>query len=335
MPDIAEGESVQVQGSARLPYVLRNVAGVYSCNCPAWRNQSLPIDQRTCKHLRQYRGAAAEAARLGQGTAATLAKASTAKRVAPPLLLAESWDGKQEIAGWWISEKLDGVRALWDGTQFLSRQGNRFHAPAWFTADLPSMPLDGELWLGRQQFQRAVSIVRRADGGERWRELRFVVFDAPELAEPFERRLAQLQMVFHRCRPSYSQLLLQDRCRDADHLHRELDRITAQGGEGLMLRQPESLYEAGRSLTLLKVKRFLDAEAVVLEYLPGTGRHRGRLGALRVRLANDVEFSVGSGFSDAQREAPPPIGTTITFRYQELTTAGVPRFPTFVRVRRA
>ena len=104
------------------------------------------------------------------------------------------------------------------------------------------------------------------------------------------------------------------------------------GGEGLMLRQPGSRYEAGRSATLLKVKTFHDAEASVLEHIPGAGRHKGRLGALLVQLPDGTKFSVGTGFSDYQRENPPPVGSTITFRYQELTDGGVPRFPSFVRI---
>ena len=100
-----------------------------------------------------------------------------------------------------------------------------------------------------------------------------------------------------------------------------------------MLRQPESRYEVGRSLTLLKVKSFHDAEAQVLEQLKGAGRHKGRLGALLVELAGGTRFSVGTGFSDAEREAPPPVGSVITFRYQELSDGGVPRFPSFVRMR--
>jgi DNA ligase-1 len=114
---------------------------------------------------------------------------------------------------------------------------------------------------------------------------------------------------------------------------RSLDRITALGGEGLMLRQPGSQYETGRSATLLKVKRFQDADARVIEHLPGTGRHRGRLGALLVVLPDGTTFSVGTGFSDAERERPPAVGSLITFRYQELSDRGVPRFPSFVRNR--
>jgi DNA ligase-1 len=84
---------------------------------------------------------------------------------------------------------------------------------------------------------------------------------------------------------------------------------------------------------LLKVKSFLDAEARVIEHLPGEGRHKGRLGALVVETAGGTRFSVGTGFSDAEREAPPALGSVITFRYQELSTGGVPRFPSYIGVR--
>lgn len=163
MPDLREGESASIQGSARLPYLLKNVGGVYSCSCPAWRNQSLPIERRTCKHLRNYRGEAAEAERLASFGSLAPAINSAESINAPALLLAETWDGETDPTGWVMSEKLDGVRAYWDGTQFLSRQGNRFHAPDWFTAGFPDVPLDGELWLARKTFQRTVSIVRRQD----------------------------------------------------------------------------------------------------------------------------------------------------------------------------
>ena len=132
MPDLLDGQTAEVWGSGAKPYQLKNVGGVYSCSCPAWRNQSLAIDQRTCKHLRQYRGEAVEMARIGQTLTTTPAPTKHVV-VAPPLLLAESWSPETNPSGWWLSEKLDGVRAYWDGTQFLSRNGNRYVAPEWFT----------------------------------------------------------------------------------------------------------------------------------------------------------------------------------------------------------
>src|SRR5918998_891176 len=162
MPDLQDGESVEMKGSGAKPYVLKNSGGVYSCTCPAWRNQSTGIERRTCKHLRKLRGDAAEEARLG---AALPAKPPTAAgtATAPPLLLAETWDQVTDPTGWWLSEKLDGVRAYWDGRQLLSRLGNMFHAPDWFIDGLPDHPLDGELFLDRKSFQKTVAIVRRQD----------------------------------------------------------------------------------------------------------------------------------------------------------------------------
>lgn len=337
MGDLADGESVQVQGSGSSVYTLKNTGGVYSCTCPAWRNQSAGIEARTCKHLRKLRGDDAESARLGGAAALPVRRKASdgdeGEATEAPVLLAESWDGVVDVTDWWISEKLDGVRAYWDGTQFLSRLGNLYAAPDWFTAGLPPEPLDGELWLERKQFQKTVSIVRRRDQSEHWRQIRFVMFDAPGQKDPFEARMQYLKDVMLRSRPEFATVHDHSRCQGLAHLKQELQRVEALGGEGLMLRQPASLYVAGRSSSLLKVKTFHDAEAVVVGHQAGAGRHRGRLGALQVLLPDGTEFSVGTGFSDAEREAPPAIGSTITFRYQELSDGGVPRFPSYVGIR--
>lgn len=331
MADLADGESIEVQGSGKKPYVLKNTGGVYSCTCPAWRNQSLGIEQRTCKHLRKLRGDEAEKERIGN-LPERAKKATGEKPTKPPLLLAHRWENDRDLTGWWMSEKLDGVRAYWDGKQFYSRLGNPFIAPDWFTADLPEVPLDGELWVGRKKFQKAVSIVRRQDAGKQWEDVRFLIFDAPAHGGKFEERIAYLEDLFKEGK-AYADLVEEKKCASVDAMREELARIESLGGEGLMMRQPGSLYEEGRSTTLLKVKSFFDAEARVVDHLPGSGRHKGRLGALDVVTPEGVRFSVGTGLSDAEREAPPAIGRIITYRYQELTDAGVPRFPSFIGVR--
>ena len=351
MADLGDGETTTVKGSGSSIYTLKNVGGAYSCSCPAWRNQSVPQERRTCKHLRAFRGDDAERERLGTAeltgrparpvrppaSASAGNTSDAASTVAsdegPPLLLAQKWEMEVDLMGWWMSEKLDGVRAYWDGAQFLSRLGNRFVAPEWFVEGLPSTPLDGELWGGRKLFQRTVGIVKRQDASPLWRELRFVVFDAPGHGGEFEERIEHLRTELGRIGREHLTFLDHQRCRDNDHLREELARVEALGGEGLMLRQPRSRYEAGRSSTLLKVKSFHDDEARVVAHVPGEGKHKGRLGALELELANGTRFNVGTGFSDRERESPPPIGAVVTFRYQELSNAGVPRFPTYVGVR--
>lgn len=332
MPELADGESIEMQGSGSRPYVLKNTGGVYSCSCPAWRNQSIGIERRTCKHLRKLRGDAAEEARIGAALP-TRPKETSDKPNAPALLLAETWDCASDPTGWWLSEKLDGVRAYWTGEQFLSRQGNLFYPPDWFVESLPKVPLDGELWLGRKSFQRTVSIVRRQDKSDLWKELSFLVFDAPAHEKGFEDRMGFVKECLDSHPKSYAKAHAHLLCQGLDHLRQELARLETLGAEGVMLRRPGSRYEGGRSSTLLKVKSFHDAEARVLAHQEGAGRHKGRLGALLVELADGTKFAVGTGFSDAEREKPPAIGSLITFRYQELSDGGVPRFPSYVGVR--
>lgn len=247
---------------------------------------------------------------------------------AQKLLLAHPWDAaKVDPTGWWASEKLDGVRCYWDGAGNLwSRLGKRFEkAPDWFLARLPNgTPLDGELFLGRKMFNDTIRAIKGSAG---WSAVRYRVFDAPGFATmPVEGRWAAAKLV-------YSDVVDQARVESAEHLGRMLRAVESLGGEGLMLRAPGSLYEHKRSKTLLKVKSFFDVEARVVGYIPGKGKHAGRLGALECELPDRVRVDVGTGFSDAQREAPPKVGAIITIRYQELTPAGVPRFPVFVSER--
>ena len=337
---LADGQKVTVKGSSST-YELARAGTVYSCTCPAWRNQGAPVGLRTCKHLRAYLGDASESARVGNAapagraarTAATpraAAAGGNAKGTAPPILLAHKWETDHDPTGWWMSEKLDGIRAYWDGNAFVSRLGNKFYAPDWFVADLPRDTLDGELWVGRKMFSQTMSIVRSGTQSDAWKQVSYVVFDAPSAPGVFEDRIAHAERVLKRSATVHARPLPHVTCRGVDHLRDELHRVETLGGEGLMLRRPQSLYEVGRSSSLLKVKTFHDTEARVVGHAPGTGKHKGRLGALVVELADGTRFNIGTGFSDAERENPPKIGAVITFRYQELTKDGVPRFPSFV-----
>ena len=112
-----------------------------------------------------------------------------------------------------------------------------------------------------------------------------------------------------------------------------LAEVIAGGGEGLMLHRADAPFVTGRSDALLKLKPWQDAEGVVVAHLPGEGRLTGMMGALEVRLADGRLLRIGTGFTDAQRRAPPAVGRQITFRYRGLTRTGLPRFASFLRVR--
>lgn len=343
MPDLADGQQTEMQGSGAKPYILKNVGGVYSCSCPAWRNQSLPIERRTCKHLRKLRGDAVETARVGQPvTTASGAKVapSKAKEAAvanePPVLLAESWDGELNLAGWLMSEKLDGVRAWWDGQDFVSRKGHVFHAPDWFKEGLPKSVLDGELWLDRKRFDEASGIARRHDKSAEWKKLTYVVFDVPGERMPFSKRVNLIQQVVADAPKALA--LAFEVVKSNEDVRKMLAEYEALGAEGLMARHPDSYYESGRSSNLLKVKSFTDAEAVVTGYQAGKGRHKGRVGALEVKWPDDhphagVSFEIGTGLSDYDRDNPPPVGQVVTFKYTEINKSGKPRFPSYLRMR--
>jgi DNA ligase-1 len=242
-------------------------------------------------------------------------------------MLAKNWTADTRPEGWWMSEKLDGVRAIWDGEHFRSRGGNIFHAPAWFKAGLPALPLDGELFVGRGRFNETVSIVRSMTAD--WSSVSYLVFDIQhgDAFEDRQRFLLGLQL------PAHVTIVEQVLCRSRESLDEFERGILSLKGEGVMLRAPRSPYEYKRSGHLRKLKRFIDDEATVIGHQPGEGKHEGRLGALVCQLRDGKTFRAGSGFTDEQREHPPAIGSVVTVRYFELTPDGVPRFPTFLAVR--
>jgi predicted DNA-binding WGR domain protein len=252
------------------------------------------------------------------------------------LLLAKVWEESIDPTGWWMSEKLDGVRCYWNGRNFITRNGNIYKAPKFFTACLPrTVSLDGELWMGRKMFQKCVGIAKRQQESHdenEWKQLIYILFDAPSIHGPFEKRYEYIHNLDQALRSPYVRALEHVKCLGKDHLEEELEKVNKLGGEGIMLRQPGSMYENKRSDTLLKVKTFLDAEATVIEHVPGTGRCSGMMGALRVRTDDGRIFKIGTGFNDDQRRRPPKIGARVTYKYQELSNSGTPRFPVFLRI---
>lgn len=251
----------------------------------------------------------------------------------PDLLLAETYRQDIDLSAYWVSEKLDGVRAFWDGERLISRGGNEFAAPSWFTAGFPLVALDGELWVGLGRFEETVSIVTRDVPHDGWHRVRYMVFDVPEAPGVFDVRLHTLRDVVAASPSEFLVAVAQEKVADHEALLKKLDAVVFAGGEGLMLHRGHSRYRGGRRMDLLKLKRFDDAEGIVIAHNPGKGKFAGLMGSVTVRTADGLTVKVGSGFSDAERRTPPPIGATITFRHQGFTVRGKPRFPVFLRIR--
>ena len=245
---------------------------------------------------------------------------------APTILLAEVYRGQVDVVQYLVSEKFDGVRAIWNGKTLNFRSGKEINAPRWFIDGLPRQALDGELWLGRGKFDQLSGIVRKElPDDNAWRQVRYMIFELPGASGSFSQRSDAISEIIHQANTPWLQKIEQFSVVDRNGLQKRLDQVVKAGGEGLMLHRADAIYETGRSDTLLKMKPSEDAEAVVIAHLPGKGKYAGAMGALRVRTPDGLEFNLGSGFTDEQRKNPPPLGATVTYRYREVTSKGLPR----------
>ena len=271
-----------------------------------------------------------------QAGALPAAVAARPVSASPPMapMLAKNWQLGVSPAAYLVSEKLDGVRALWDGRVLRFRSGRQIAAPDWFLAALPCTALDGELWLGRGQFDRLSGAVRRnVPVDAEWRDIKYMIFDLPAGAGPFAERLERLAGLLSAQAVPWLQKIEQVQLPSAAVLQQRLQDVADLGGEGLMLHRADALWSAGRSDTLRKLKPMPDDEARVVGYEPGKGRLAGRVGALLVEMDSGRRFSLGTGLSDADRQTPPALGELVTYRYRGLTPSGLPRFASFVRQR--
>lgn len=253
---------------------------------------------------------------------------------APDILLAHIYQEGLDVSDYLVSEKLDGIRAIWDGQQLISRQGNPIHAPPWFTKRFPRQALDGELWIARSQFELLSGTVRQATPDERaWRKVAYYVFELPDVEGTFADRAKQIEQLAHHANSAYLRAIKQFHVQDQQSLKRTLEWVVARHGEGLMLHRADAPSVTGRNHALLKLKPQLDAEATVIAYLPGKGKYLGKMGALLVQMPDGTQFKLGTGFSDADRAHPPPIGSQVTYTYRDITKKGKPKFASFLRVR--
>lgn len=254
----------------------------------------------------------------------------------PELLLAQVYNDTVDVRQYWVSEKLDGVRAYWDGKQLISRGGNIIAAPNWFVAQFPADKLDGELWLGRNRFADTLSIVSKQQPVDsEWQQMRYYLFELPDAKGSFTERISALQRLIAQQNSRYLMLVPQFRLTDNAQLMAKLHELERAGAEGLMLHHQDALYKTGRSSDLLKLKTYQDSEAEVIGYRPGKGKYQGMVGALVVKTPDGKTFAIGSGLTDELRQTPPPLGAVVTYRYNGLTKHGLPRFARFLRLQQA
>jgi DNA ligase-1 len=240
---------------------------------------------------------------------------------------------QEDVSQWMVSEKLDGVRGIWNGEKLHFRSGKLIHAPNWFIENFPAQPMDGELWMGRGTFDRLSGIVRKKIPDERdWKQVRYMLFELPESSGTFTERIHKMVKLTASVKIPWLQAIPQIHLDSEEALLKMLDEIVKKGGEGLMLHRADSMYHSGRSDDLLKLKPWQDAEATVIEILPGKGKFSGMMGALLLKDKSGHIFRIGTGFSDSERRNPPPPGSVITYKFTGTSKKGLPRFASFLRM---
>ena len=246
----------------------------------------------------------------------------------PSLFLLDNYSQDMNITSWYMSEKLDGVRAYWDGEKLISRSGKVFSAPEFFIKDFPSHELDGELWSKRADFSHIVSIVNRKYKHEGWRELTYNIFEVPNKKGGLIQRLEKIK------ESQYIKVIQQIQIKNKKKLDNYLKKIEKKNGEGIVIRDGSLEYYTGRNKSALKLKNFIDSECKVVGHNKGRKKYLNIMGSLSCKLSNGKTIKIGTGFTENERINPPNIGDLITFKYYGFTSLGNPRFPVFLRIKR-
>lgn len=251
----------------------------------------------------------------------------------PDLFLLKTYDDSKEIFGWVMSEKLDGIRGFWNGQELLTRGGEKLNPPKWFIKDYPSFPVDGELWTKRGDFENISSIVRSKNSGDRWKKITHHIFEVPNQSGGLLKRLSVLEKHLAANSTPYLKVLKQTTIKTKQQLKDFLTQVTSNKGEGVVVRNPDTLYETGRLSSALKVKKYFDTECTVLEILPGKGKYQNKMGSVLCQTAQGQRLKIGSGFKDKDRVNPPNVGSKITFKYYGFTKKGKFKYPVYLRIR--
>lgn len=217
----------------------------------------------------------------------------------------KTYTGKN-VTGALVSEKYDGIQAVWTGRRLETKTGNRIHAPEFWLEGLPARPLKGELWLGRDMFDETLSIVTRKAPDERWRKIRYMVFQG--YAET-----------------KYAKPVRRFRVNSKRFLNRFYSAVLKRNGEGIIIEFPDGTIE--------KHKPVKDDDGIVVAVETGTGNFAGLLVRLVVKLRNGNILNIGSGFNNRVREFPPLVGQIVKFEYRGFTSKGLPRHASYIGIR--
>nr|WP_320012264.1 DNA ligase [uncultured Desulfobulbus sp.] len=239
-----------------------------------------------------------------------------------------------DITGWAMSEKLDGIRGYWTGKKLLTRSGNIIHTPPWFIKNFPPFPLDGELWRRRNDFPFVQKTVLDTTPTKEWQQITYNIFEVPGASGNFQERLHMLNTWLQHHPLQHLRVIEQVPCRGSKHLAQFLKQVEALGGEGVIVKDPTIAFASGVNQVVLKVKSFQTMEGVVIGYNPGKGKFKQMLGSLTLRLENGTLLKLGSGFSIPERKMPPPLGSIVVFKYQGMTANGIPRFASYLHMRK-
>lgn len=241
--------------------------------------------------------------------------------------------GEENIQGWYMSEKLDGIRGYWNGKQLLTRKGNIINAPKWFTNNFPPFELDGELWSKRNNFEFIQSTVLKKTASDSWKKITYNIFEVPNQKGEFKQRLKKAESWFKSNKNPHVKIIPQIVCKGKKDLDEFLNSIESMGGEGVIIKDPHKPYHTGKKPFILKYKSFKDMEGIVISINKGKGKYKNMMGSLGIKLDNGVTFNLGTGFSDLERKNPPKLNSKIRFKYYGFTKNKIPKFPSFLHVR--
>ena len=236
----------------------------------------------------------------------------------------------QDIRNWLMSEKLDGIRAFWDGKKLYTKNGNEIFTPKKFTNNFPNFPLDGELWTKRGDFENIQSIVLDKIPSSKWKEIKYHIFEAPFSKGNFKNRLKKVEKWFLLHPSKNIKIIEQKICKNKKDLDKYLNFVLSKNGEGIIVKNPSLPYISKRSNKSLKVKKYFDMEGIVT----AINYKNGIMKSLVIKLKNNVIFNLGNGFSKEERKNSPKIGDIITFKYYGFTKNSKPKFASFLRIRK-